>query len=82
MGQPLIPFTEQELGVTVARSNIIHLIVFNQRITLNSGVLSEEAGGSGGYTYSNIITLANGKPFDSSPDSTGGPINHDPVRYS
>jgi hypothetical protein len=81
-----IPFTEQELGVTVApfKHNTLNRILKSRGITLNSGVLSEEAQSvlKAGYDiFKYYHTGNNGKPFDSSPDGTGGSYNYNAALY-
>ena len=81
-----IPFTEQELGITVApfKHNTLNRILKSRGITLNSGVLSEEAQAvlKAGYDiFKYYHTGNNGKPFDSSPDGTGGSYNHNAALY-
>ena len=81
-----IPFTEQELDVTVApfKHSTLNHILKSRGITLNSEVLSDEAKAvlKAGYDVFNYYHTGNaGKPFDYSPDGTGGTYNHDAALY-
>lgn len=81
-----IPFTEQELGVNTApfKHDTLNKILVSRNITLNSPVLSEEAQAvlKAGYDiFKYYHTGNNGKPFDSSPDGTGGSYNHNAALY-
>lgn len=81
-----IPFTEQELGVTVApfKHSTLNRILVSRGITLNSRILSAEAKAAlkAGYDIFKYYHAGNaGKPFPSSPDGTGGVYNHNAALY-
>jgi len=81
-----IPFTEQELGVNTApfKHDTLNKILVSRNITLNSPDLSAEAQAvlKAGYDiFKYYHTGNNGKPFDSSPDGTGGSYNHNAALY-
>lgn len=81
-----IPFTEQELGVTKApfTHNTVNKILTSRGITVDSSVLSAEAQAvlKAGYDIFKYYHTGNdGKPYDHSPDGTGGTYNHNAALY-